>query len=94
MRLAWTDGQTPLDFSQKSLDRTRPFLILEGRGVVVGNTMTPAERAMISGLAQVVQRIVASAPLRYLTRAEVAGSSSMVANRYRELANARGKSAA
>ncbi|HTD44586.1 MAG TPA: class II aldolase/adducin family protein [Bryobacteraceae bacterium] len=73
---------------------TRPFLILEGRGVVVGNAITPAERAMISGLAQVVQRIGASAPLRYLTRAEVGGNSSMVASRYRELANARRNSAA
>jgi rhamnose utilization protein RhaD (predicted bifunctional aldolase and dehydrogenase) len=73
---------------------TRPFLIVEGSGVLVGNVITPAERAMISGLAQVVQRIGASAPLRYLTRAEVMGSSSKVAHRYRELANARGSSAA
>jgi rhamnose utilization protein RhaD (predicted bifunctional aldolase and dehydrogenase) len=73
---------------------TRPFLIVEGRGVVVGSAITPAERAMISGLAQVVQRIGASAPLRYLTRAEVPSSSSKVAHRYRELANARGSSAA
>jgi rhamnose utilization protein RhaD (predicted bifunctional aldolase and dehydrogenase) len=73
---------------------TRPFLIVEGRGVVVGSAITPAERAMISGLAQVVQRIAASAPLRYLTRAEVPSSSSKVAHRYRELANARGSSAA
>jgi rhamnose utilization protein RhaD (predicted bifunctional aldolase and dehydrogenase) len=73
---------------------TRPFLILEGRGVVIGSTATPAELAMISGLAQVVQRIGASAPLRYLTAVEVAGSSSTVAHRYRELANARGNSAA
>jgi rhamnose utilization protein RhaD (predicted bifunctional aldolase and dehydrogenase) len=71
---------------------TRPFLILEGRGVVIGNAMTPAERAMISGLAQVVQRIGASAPLRYLTAAEVASGASTVARRYRELANARGSS--
>jgi hypothetical protein len=49
--------------------------------------MTSAERAMISGLAQVVQRIQASAQLRYLTEAEVEGSSSTVAYRYRELAN-------
>jgi len=73
---------------------TRPFLIVEGRGVVVGTAITPAELAMISGLAQVVQRIGASAPLRYLTRAEVPSSSSKVAHRYRELANARGSSAA
>ena len=55
---------------------TRPFLIIEGCGVIVRRTMTPAERAMISGLAQVIQRISSSAPLRYLTEAEVANSSS------------------
>jgi hypothetical protein len=51
--------------------------------------MTSAECAMISGLAQVVQRIPASAPIRYLTDAEIANSSSAVAYRYRELANER-----
>ena len=44
---------------------------------------------MLSGLAQVVQRIPASAPLRYLTEAEIANSSTTVAYRYRELANER-----
>jgi hypothetical protein len=34
--------------------------------------MTPAELAMISGLAQIVQRINASDSLRYLTEVEVA----------------------
>lgn len=67
----------------------RPFLIIEGRGVLVRRSMTAAERAMLSGLAQVVQRIPASAPLRYLTEAEIANSSSTVAYRYRELANER-----
>jgi hypothetical protein len=43
---------------------------------------------MISGLAQVVQRVSASAPLRYLTETAVGGISNQVANRYRELANA------
>ncbi len=66
----------------------RPFLIVEGRGIVVRQNMTPAERAMISGLAQVVLRIGESTPLRYLTESEIE-SSSGVAYRYRELANAR-----
>jgi len=69
--------------------RDRPFLMIEGRGVLVSKSMTPAERAMLSGLAQVVQRIPASAPLRYLTEAEIANSASTVAYRYRELANER-----
>jgi hypothetical protein len=50
--------------------------------------MMPAEIAMLSGLAQVVQRIGATAPIRYLTEGEVAASSSTAAYRYRELANA------
>jgi rhamnose utilization protein RhaD (predicted bifunctional aldolase and dehydrogenase) len=66
----------------------RPFLIIEGRGVLVSRSMTPAGLAMISGLAQVVQRLGASAPLRYLTEAEIAGISSQVAYHYRELAGA------
>ncbi len=69
--------------------RDRPFLIIEGRGVLVHKSMMPAERAMLSGLAQVVQRIPASAPLRYLTDAEIANSASTAAYRYRELANER-----
>ncbi len=69
--------------------RDRPFLMIEGRGVLVRRSMTPAEHAMLSGLAQVVQRIPASAPLRYLTEAESASSSSTAAYRYRELANER-----
>jgi rhamnose utilization protein RhaD (predicted bifunctional aldolase and dehydrogenase) len=69
--------------------RSRPLLVIEGRGVLISRSMTSAECAMISGLAQVVQRIPASAPIRYLTEAEIANSSSAVAYRYRELANER-----
>jgi rhamnose utilization protein RhaD (predicted bifunctional aldolase and dehydrogenase) len=66
----------------------RPFLIVKDRGVVISRVMTPAETAMLSGLAQVVQRISPSTPLRYLTEAEVAEGSSTAAYRYRVLANA------
>jgi hypothetical protein len=69
--------------------RNRPLLLIEGSGVLVNRSMTAAECAMISGLAQVVQRIPASAPIRYMTDAEIANSSSAVAYRYRELANER-----
>jgi hypothetical protein len=64
-------------------------LLIEGRGVLISRSITSAECAMISGLAQVVQRIPASAPIRYMTDAEIANSSSAVAYRYRELANER-----
>lgn len=69
--------------------RRRPFLIARGRGVVVNRSMTAAECAMLSGLASVVQRIPASAPLRYLSEAEIASTSGVIAQRYRKLANAR-----
>jgi rhamnose utilization protein RhaD (predicted bifunctional aldolase and dehydrogenase) len=65
----------------------RPFLIIGGRGVLVSRTITPAEFAMISGLARIVQRVNASTPLRYLSEAEVAIGCNMTACRYRELAN-------
>ena len=68
--------------------RGRPFLIVEGRGVVVARSMAPPELAMLSGLAQVVQRLDGAAPLRYLTEAEVAGLFSQAAGHYRELASA------
>lgn len=66
-----------------------PFQIVEGRGVVVSKSIVPVELAMISGLARIVQRLSASAPLRYLTEAEIAGLSGQVTDRYRELAGAR-----
>jgi len=44
--------------------------------------MTAAEIAMLSGLAQVVQRIDPAAPLRYLTEAELAAGASTAAYRY------------
>jgi rhamnose utilization protein RhaD (predicted bifunctional aldolase and dehydrogenase) len=66
---------------------TRPFLIIEGYGVIVRRTITLAQRALMNGLAQVVQRIGSSTPLRYLSEEEVANSSSTIASRYRELAD-------
>jgi hypothetical protein len=65
----------------------RPFLIFDGLGVVTNKAARPAEVAMLSGLAQVVQRLSARVPVRYLTRTEVAGISSQMAYRYRGLAN-------
>jgi rhamnose utilization protein RhaD (predicted bifunctional aldolase and dehydrogenase) len=65
----------------------RPFLIIDGYGVIVSRTMTPAQRAMMKGLAQVVQRINSSTPLRYLTEKEIANNSSTTASHYLELAD-------
>jgi len=72
----------------------RPFLIIEGCGVILNPATTPAERAMLRGLAQVVQRIGGSTAIRYLTEAEVPTRSSVIASRYRELSNASHASAA
>ena len=64
----------------------RPFVIVEERGVLINKTTTATERATLSGLAQVAQRIPASAPLRYLSAAEASDTSKIMAARYRELA--------
>jgi rhamnose utilization protein RhaD (predicted bifunctional aldolase and dehydrogenase) len=63
-----------------------PVMTIKGRGIVVRKSIEPAELAMLFGLAEVVQRVSASAPLRYLTEAEVAGLLSQGTSRYRELA--------
>jgi ribulose-5-phosphate 4-epimerase/fuculose-1-phosphate aldolase len=60
------------------------FLIIERCGVIVRKTMPLAQRAMMSGLAQVIQRINWRASLRYLTDSEIANNSTII-SRYREL---------
>ena len=56
----------------------RPFLIIEGRGVIVRRTMTACQRAIMSGLAHVVQRINSSAPVRYLSEEETSHSARTI----------------
>ncbi len=67
---------------------TRPFLLIEDRGLLLNPATTAAQRAMISGLAHVVRRISGSAPVRYLTEAEVPNRFSAMACRYRDRSNA------
>ena len=74
------------DWQSRAGNRT--FLIVQGRGVIVRRSITSAELAMISGLAEVVRRLDASSPLRYLTRDEVAGIPNQIMHRYRDLARA------
>jgi hypothetical protein len=71
----------------ENLYRARPFLMIEGRGVIVKRTMTSSQLAMMSGLAQVVQRINSSAPIHYLSDDEVAYSARTIASRYNEKAD-------
>ena len=81
--------QCPVSIDQcESLYRTRPFLMIEGRGVIVRKTMTSSQRAMMSGLAQVVQRINSSAPIHYLSDEEVEYSARTIASRYLEKSEA------
>jgi rhamnose utilization protein RhaD (predicted bifunctional aldolase and dehydrogenase) len=49
----------------------RPFFLVEGCGVIVNESMTRADMEMLAGLAEVVRRIDRSAPLRYLSEAEL-----------------------
>jgi hypothetical protein len=75
--------ECPLSIDQcDSLYRTRPFLMIEGRGVIVKKTMTSSQRAMMTGLAQVVLRINSSAPIHYLSDEEVEYSARTITSRY------------
>jgi rhamnose utilization protein RhaD (predicted bifunctional aldolase and dehydrogenase) len=64
----------------------RPFIFVDGCGVLVNRCAGPAAVAMLSGLAQVARRLAPSVPVRYLTDTEVSGISPEVADRYRKLA--------
>jgi len=61
----------------------RPFLIVEGSGVMLSQKITRAELAVLSGLVEVVQRIGPTASVRYLTQSDVAGVLSGDGVRYR-----------
>ena len=52
--------------------------------------MTQAEREMLAGLTNVVQRIHPSAPIRYLTEPEVSDVVNGVGEQYRRSANTNG----
>jgi rhamnose utilization protein RhaD (predicted bifunctional aldolase and dehydrogenase) len=65
---------------------THSFLIVEGCGVIVNGDMTQAERAMLTGLAQIVQRIGASKKVRYLEDTELVHLLTAESDHYREAA--------
>jgi hypothetical protein len=66
----------------------RPFLFLNGCGVLVNQLASAAAVAMLAGLAQVVRRLGASTPIRYMTDGEVSRLLPEVADRYQRLASA------
>ena len=47
------------------------FLIIKDKGILIHQAISPARLDLLIGLAEVVQRIEASAPIRYLTKAEL-----------------------
>lgn len=58
------------------------FGIIEGRGVVTNRKLTASQRCVLNGLLQVVQRIDAAAPIRYLSDTEVLALLNEDAHRY------------
>jgi rhamnose utilization protein RhaD (predicted bifunctional aldolase and dehydrogenase) len=75
------------DWQLELHDGDPPFFIIEKCGVLVSTAISPAGLAMLSGLANVVQRLSPSAPIRYLTEAEIAQLSPQAVRNYCELAN-------
>lgn len=69
-----------------------PFLIVEGGGVVISETITAAAWAVLRGFAEVLRRIDPAAPLRYLTDDEVETILSVDGHRYRMSAESGGPS--
>jgi rhamnose utilization protein RhaD (predicted bifunctional aldolase and dehydrogenase) len=82
-------SDTELFCDPEALCSDQPFRIFEGRGVLVSEAISSAALAMLSGLAQVLQRLHASAPVRYLTELEIAAIPRETVHRYRELASVR-----
>jgi hypothetical protein len=60
-----------------------PVVIIEGIGVLISRKITAAEDAVLNGFAQVLRRIDAPAPIRYLTECEVNTVMSADGHRYR-----------
>ena len=58
--------------SEEAHHRGRPFLIVQGRGILAQPDLSAAEAATLKGLAQVIRRIPEYAAVRYLTEHEIA----------------------
>lgn len=63
------------------------FHLYEDQGVLCTSHITPAEQQTLIGLSNVVRRIDASAPLRYLTTSELAAVLNAETDSYRRTAN-------
>jgi rhamnose utilization protein RhaD (predicted bifunctional aldolase and dehydrogenase) len=60
------------------------YAIVEGGGVIINEKIYRAEYETLIALMQIVQRVEASAPLRYLTEIEIASVLGDGTHRYRE----------
>ncbi|HEY7306860.1 MAG TPA: class II aldolase/adducin family protein [Bryobacteraceae bacterium] len=69
-------------------DDSLPFWIIDGSGVLISESISRTECAMLSALVQVLQRLDQSAPVRYLTRSEIENFMRSGSRRYRALAEA------
>jgi rhamnose utilization protein RhaD (predicted bifunctional aldolase and dehydrogenase) len=62
----------------------RRFAIVEGCGVLVARDLSPPERAMLSGLANILRRVPEKARVRYLAESELRRISMTNPAHYRE----------
>jgi rhamnose utilization protein RhaD (predicted bifunctional aldolase and dehydrogenase) len=76
---------TSISADEPATDTGDAFRIIREAGVLVRRRARPVEIATISGLAQVVRRIPANAPVRYLREQEVADLLCADVYRYRDL---------
>ena len=68
------------------VDPSCPLIIIEGCGVLINHKITAAAYAVLHGLAEVVRRIEALAPIRYLTDNEIDTVTSVYGESYRRSA--------
>lgn len=82
----WPVPMPPAREARGRLRQAAPqFILVEDRGVIVSKAMNGAGREMLSGLAEVVQRLDSQAHLRYLTGPELDLVLSEDAHHYRGL---------
>jgi rhamnose utilization protein RhaD (predicted bifunctional aldolase and dehydrogenase) len=67
----------------EGLSEPPAFAIVEGRGVLTSLRISASQRAILNGLLEIVQRIDAAAPIRYLSDDEVSTLLNEDAHRYR-----------
>jgi rhamnose utilization protein RhaD (predicted bifunctional aldolase and dehydrogenase) len=82
LRPSLTPGQAAREYEVEH--RVRPlFFLVDGQGALVQKNMSAAEREMLLGLAEIVQRIDANARLRYLSESAVASVLNADTYQYR-----------